>query len=66
MGPYEPATVAALSDLLLVLGLVLADVLLMSAVLVRVRRRWCERRHAASFRDALSPELLGVLDEFVR
>ena len=66
MGPYEPATVAALSDLLLVLGLVLGDLLLMSAVVVRVRRRWLERRHARSFRDALSPELRGVLDQFVR
>ena len=66
MGPYEPATMAALTDLLLALGLVFADVLLMSAVFVRVRRRWRERRHAASFRDALTPELRNVLDQFVR
>jgi hypothetical protein len=66
MGPYEPAATVALTDLLLVVGLLSAGVLLTSAAVIRGRRRWRRRRHEKSFRDALNPELRGVLDEFVR
>ena len=63
---HEPAATVALTDLLLVVGLLSADVLLVSAAVIRVRRRWRKRRYERSFRDALNPELRGVLDEFVR
>ena len=64
MGTYGPAVLAAFTDLLLVIGVVIADLLLMLALLFRVRRLSLERLRAGRFRDALSPERRAGLERF--
>ena len=64
MGMYGPAVLAAFTDFVLVVGLVVADLLFILALLVRVRRRSLERRRAPRFRNALSPERRVGLERF--
>ena len=47
-------------------AVLLADAMLIGALLARARRRLLERRQDRRFSDELTPERLGGLEEFVR